>query len=152
MSLSKVTGGGNIQFYTGIEGYLNLLLHRIEENNSDLHQLIDASTVAEFHKLTDNYVELAIGKRVEKGIKIYNLVDFNSKDRSIEKSDSETLKEARYLDSGINYKGMLSIYGDFVSYCNLSSENLWGFVIKDKTYSESSLEVFWRLWSSASEF
>jgi len=146
MQKDIIVNGGNIQSYTGVDAYKLPLIDRIKKDVKVIYQIIDATQVAKFHKYTDDFVLNAISKRVEYGIQIKNLICYADRNLEIEISNPESLKETRYLPKEVEFKGVFSIYGDAVSFCNLSEESLWATITKDKNYVDSAKLMFDGLW------
>jgi len=82
---------------------------------------------------------------------VESLICYADRDLEIEVSNPETLKETRYLPKGVEFKGVFAIYGNSVSFCNLSEESLWATITKDKNYVENAKLMFDGLWKKGVE-
>lgn len=145
-NLIKDTSFKKVQYFEGIDGYLEPLIQRLD-NTTEIKQIISGKKVAKFHKATGEAVFKNIGSRVEKGIKFKSLINYEDRDLEIEKSNTKALKETRILPEALYFDSMLSIFGDKVAITNLNSDKTIGIIIEDKDIKNSFETLFNGLWN-----
>lgn len=139
----------NIVIIPGLMGYLIPLELRLTSNIKEIWQLIDVNAVKDFHLATKNIVTTHIKGRAEQGIKINNLMFNIDIVPEIEKTDINTLKEARMLKSDLSHKIMVAVFGDFVTFTVLDLNSCVGIIVKNKTVANMGLSIIKNLWRNA---
>lgn len=135
-----------VQIFTGLNGYTKPMLKRIDANLSPIKQIINGSSVASFHKQTDNLVNQVITQRAKKGLAIQNLIRQKDQHLTIEISNPAVLKQTRLLPAGIDPNVMFAVFGDYLTLTSLDTNPL-GLIIHNPTIAQAMHQIFDHLWS-----
>jgi len=145
--VAGLTKNSKAKILYGIEAYSVPLQLRIESRPTMVKQLINQDKVPQFHEATGKFVHDIIGKRVEYGIAMKNLITYADPIKEIEKSNPTTLKETRMLPKEFNIDLILVTFNDYVVITKLDMQDCFAVVIKDQTVANSFDTVFESLWT-----
>lgn len=136
-----------VQIYQGLDGYIKSMELRVGDDVKEIRQIINGAEVSKFHKATDYLVKDVIKQRVEKKIKLKNLISFGDDRLEIERSSINTLKEARVMPKNIKSSLMIAIFNNTVTITTLNVTNSVTVVLYDSLVTKTFINLFDLIWS-----